>query len=330
MAVSSTDSDCGWKGARAVLVPLPRRRRRRRPHLAARAREAAAAGGGALSDAAVWRELHGGECALRRHGRPCRRALQRAERLRLGPRPAAAPAGPLHARRPALRPPLSLSSLASPSSLASLLSRLSPLSPLFSPSSPLPPSPSTLPFPRLPTLRRVLGRGTVGGEAPRPRCATSPHISPYLPISPHISPYLEALVAQHEARERTRTQLQAAGAGSRQRRGRASSLAAAGPTPHPTVRLPPASTAPLDAEHRSEQSSCHSRGHAFRCASALLGCASAVPQLCSAVLSCAQLSTAELSCIRIPRIAVLRVAARDRTPAPTSACSHCRTAPRPS
>ena len=189
MAVSSTDSDCGWKGARAVLVPLPRRRRRRRPHLAARAREAAAAGGGALSDAAVWRELHGGECALRRHGRPCRRALQRAERLRLGPRPAAAPAGPLHARRPALRPPLSLSSLASPSSraspssLASLLSRLSPLSPLFSPSSPLPLSPSTLPFPRLPTLRRVLGRGTVGGEAPRPRCATSPHISPYLPIS---------------------------------------------------------------------------------------------------------------------------------------------------
>jgi len=42
----------------------------------------------------------------------------------------------------------------------------------------------------------------------------------------------------------------------------------------------------------SEQSNCHSSGHAFRCASALLGCASAVPQLC---LSCAQLSTAEHS-----------------------------------
>ena len=190
MAVSSTDSDCAWKGARAVLVPLPRRRRRRRPHLAAHAREAAAAGGGALSDAAVWRELHGGECALRRHGRPCRRALQRAERLRLGPRPAAAPAGPLHARRPALRSPLSLSPLSplrplsplpplsSPSSLASLLSRLSSLPPLLS-----------LPLPRPYPSLACPPSGAFSDEGPSEERLPAPDAQ-HLPISPHISPYL--------------------------------------------------------------------------------------------------------------------------------------------
>ena len=200
MAVSSTDSDCALKGARAVLVLLPRRRRRRRPHLAARAHDAAAAGGGALSDAAVWRELHGGECALRRHGCPCRRGLQRAEQLRLGPRPAAAPAGPLHARRPAAAH-RSLSSLCSPPSLLSLLSRLPSLPPLLS-----------LPLPRPSPFLASPPSGTFSDEGPSEERLTAPDAE-HLPISPHISPYLEALVAQYKARvlrlarEMTRTQL---------------------------------------------------------------------------------------------------------------------------